>query len=72
MVYAELMKSAVSTLKQVQDINGTLIKAMGIIQAHISKTTNKKTAAEPMDLFSGLSKLTGVDNGIEEKDDDSE
>lgn len=70
MVYAELMKSAVATLKQVQDINNTLLKTMSVIQSHISKGNNKKTTDEPMDLFAGLSKLSGVNNGSKEEDDD--
>lgn len=72
MVYAELMKSAVATLKQIQDINGTLLKAMGIIQAHVVKTSNKKTVDEPIDLFSGLSKLTGADHGKEDDEEESD
>lgn len=72
MVYAELMKSAVATLKQVQDVNNTLIKTMSIIQNQITKGSNKKVTNEPIDLFSGLSKLSnpGVENGIEEDDED--
>lgn len=71
MVYAELMKSAVATLKQIQDINGTLLKAMSVIQSHITKG-GKKIIGEPMDLFSGLSKLTGVENGIQEDDEEKD
>jgi hypothetical protein len=69
MEYAETLKGVVSILKQVQDVNQTLLKAMGIIQSFVAKTSSGKKA-DPTSLFDGLSKLTGTSNGNEEEDED--
>lgn len=66
---SELIKSATAALKQIQEVNGTLIKVMGIIQDDISDTKPKniKDKETPiLDLFEGLDKLTGVKNDKEE------
>lgn len=68
MEYAETLKGVVSILKQVQDVNQTLLKAMGIIQTFVAKTSNGKKA-DSTSLFDGLSKLTGKSNGEEEDED---
>jgi len=60
-VYSDLVKSATSVLKQVQDVNSVVIKTMGIIQDHLNKNTpssSRKSDNTPIDLFEGLSKLT--------------
>jgi hypothetical protein len=69
MEYAETLKGVVSILKQVQDVNQTLLKAMGIIQSFVAKASSGKKA-DPTSLFDGLSKLTGTSNGNEEEDED--
>jgi hypothetical protein len=69
MEYAETLKGVVSILKQVQDVNQTLLKAMGIIQSFVAKTSTGKKV-EAASLFDGLSKLTGTSNGNEEEDED--
>lgn len=66
--FTETLKAVVAVLKQVQDVNQTLLKAMGIIQTYIGKPSGKKTT-DAVSLFDGLSKLTGVSDGEEEDDD---
>ena len=68
MEYAETLKGVVSILKQVQDVNQTLLKAMGIIQSFVAKTSTGKKV-EATSLFDGLSKLTGTSNDEEDEED---
>jgi hypothetical protein len=69
LVYAELAKTAIPVLKQVQDVNKTLLDAMNLIRSFIEKTTPKKKGdSNPLDLFEGLSKLTRSENGEETED----
>jgi coproporphyrinogen III oxidase-like Fe-S oxidoreductase len=67
MEYSETLKGVVSILKQVQDVNQTLLKAMGIIQTFVTKTASGKKA-EATSLFDGLSRLTGSSNDEEDED----
>jgi coproporphyrinogen III oxidase-like Fe-S oxidoreductase len=66
--YTEALKATVTVLKQVQDVNQTLLKAMGIIQTFVAKSSNVKKA-DATSLFDGLSKLTGASNDNEEEED---
>jgi hypothetical protein len=66
--YSEVLKSTATILKQFQDVNHTLLKAMGIIQTFLSKSSSSKKGADPVNLFDGLSKLTGLSNDEEEDD----
>jgi len=68
LVYAEMVKTAIPLLKQVQDVNSTLLKAMDLIQNFLIKhNTGKRGGNEAVDLFEGLSKLTGVEDGKEDE-----
>lgn len=70
LIYAELVKTAIPILKQVQDVNSTLLKAMGLVQSFLTKTGGKRGAENTgIDLFEGLSKLTGVEDGNKENDE---
>lgn len=64
---SELLKSAVAALKQVQDVNNTLIKVMSVIQDDVSDTKPSKTLkdkeTDKEDLFAGLEKLRELKNG---------
>jgi hypothetical protein len=69
LIYAELVKTAIPILKQVQEVNSTLLKAMSLVQGYLIKNGGKRGGTEgAVDLFQGLSKLTGVED--DEKDDD--
>ena len=51
------------------EVNSTLLKAMTLIQGFLVKNNAKRGTTEgAVDLFQGLSKLTGVED--DEKDDD--
>jgi len=64
---SELLKSAIAALKQVQDVNNTLIKVMSVIQDDVSDTKPSKTLkdkeTDKEDLFAGLEKLRELKNG---------
>lgn len=65
--YSDLVKSATSVLKQIQEANGTIIKVMGLIQDNLKKANVRKSDSPEVDLFEGLSKLTRVDDGKEDE-----
>ena len=68
LIYAELVKTAIPILKQIQEVNSTLIKAMTLVQGYLTKNSGKRGSSEgAVDLFQGLSKLTGVED---DKEDD--
>ena len=69
LIYAELVKTAIPILKQVQEVNSTLLKAMSLVQGYLIKNGGKRGGTDgAVDLFQGLSKLTGVED--DEKEDD--
>jgi hypothetical protein len=69
LVYADLVKTAIPILKQVQDVNNTLLKTMDLIQSFLAKSgVAKKAGSDPIDLFEGLSKLTRVEDGKEDNE----
>lgn len=71
---SEDLKAVVSVLKQVQDVNQTLLKAMALIKDfELPKGSASKKKSDPANLFEGLSKLTkGSSNDNEEDGEDDE
>jgi hypothetical protein len=65
--FSEILKSIVALLKQVQDVSGTLLKAMGIMESFVLAQNRGGKKGEVENPFDGLAKLIGSSND-EEKD----
>lgn len=65
--FCEILKSVVALLKQVQDVSGTILKAMGIMESFVLAQGKGGKKGEVENPFDGLAKLIGTSND-EEKD----
>lgn len=64
--YSDLIKNATAVLKQIQEVNQTVIKVMSVIKDNVGRQASKKS--ESVDLFEGLSKLTRSDDGAQNEE----